>query len=236
MLFRITPEALDASQGRWPAASHDSTQPSRRRPQSIRVFHNGWIEKWLSKAHPIAPLVWFGPLVAYGLYVGATSARLTALGSVGLFLAGWLVWSFMEYLLHRFVFHMRADTPKKKLQMFMAHGYHHEFPNDKMRLVAPPLMSWSIGLPFFAIYYIVLGPDYWAIFTAGNVVGYMAYDWIHYYTHHFRPKRGLGKWLRTYHLLHHHQSPNARYGVSSPLWDIIFGTYRPISDRLPRKK
>src|SRR6185503_18592837 len=103
-----------------------------------------------------------------------------------------------EYLLHRFLFHMRAETPEQKFRAFMVHGYHHEFPNDKLRLVAPPLMSWPIGLVVFLIYYYAFGVGTWWPVFAGTLTGYIAYDWIHYYTHHFRPRNRVGKWLKQY--------------------------------------
>ena len=67
--------------------------------------------------------------------------------------------------------------------------------------------------------------------ASGTVTGYIAYDWIHYYTHHFSPKNRVGRWLKRYHLLHHFDEHHGtkRFGVSNPLWDLVFGTYRPVS-------
>jgi sterol desaturase/sphingolipid hydroxylase (fatty acid hydroxylase superfamily) len=235
--FELTEDCLEAAQGRWPAsgAYHETGNDEHvkgrgKRPQSIRVFKNGFMELFFSKAHPITPVVWFGPVIAYGLYSGVR-ASYGAWGTLGLFFAGWLTWTFMEYVLHRYVFHMKADTPEEKLRVFMAHGYHHEFPQDGMRLVAPPLMSWPIAVVYYSLCYFVLGPKFGWPFAAGTTAGYIAYDWIHYYTHHFNPKWFLGKWLRTYHLHHHFKTPNARYGVSSPLWDFVFRTYESVQIR-----
>jgi sterol desaturase/sphingolipid hydroxylase (fatty acid hydroxylase superfamily) len=108
----------------------------------------------------------------------------------------------------------------------MLHGYHHEFPDDRMRLVAPALMLFVLGGLVGIVYHLVFGPTYWAQIFAGTAVGYVAYDWTHYYAHHFHPKRGLGNWIRRYHLMHHFQEGNDRFGISSPLWDLVFRTYR----------
>ena len=64
----------------------------------------------------------------------------------------------------------------------------------------------------------------WNLF-AGTAAGYVSYDLIHYYTHHFKPHNRLGRWLRAYHLQHHHGHEHKRYGVSSPLWDFVFATF-----------
>jgi sterol desaturase/sphingolipid hydroxylase (fatty acid hydroxylase superfamily) len=55
-------------------------------------------------------------------------------------------------------------------------------------------------------------------------VGYVAYDMIHYATHHFPMRWGVLKALKRYHMLHHYKTPNERFGVSSPTWDAVFGT------------
>ena len=182
---RYTQECLDAAQGKWPASGGFHGETSRKsRPKFIRVFENDVLEKVFARAHPLTPIVWFGPFIAYGLYTGVVRAGL--LGAIGLFVAGWLVWTFIEYLLHRFLFHMSAETPEQKFRAFMVHGYHHEFPNDKLRLVAPPLMSWPIAAVVLVLYHYAFGGLMWAVF-AGTATGYVAYDWIHYYTHHFKP-------------------------------------------------
>jgi len=62
-------------------------------------------------------------------------------------------------------------------------------------------------------------------FFAGFVFGYLCYDMLHYATHHFPMKTRVGAWLKHYHLLHHYQDERYGYGVSSPLWDYVFGTH-----------
>ena len=74
----------------------------------------------------------------------------------------------------------------------------------------------------FAISFRGYAPAIWA----GLVSGYVCYDMIHYATHHFAMRNGVGFWLKQYHLRHHYQDDEAGYGVSSPLWDYIFGTTR----------
>ena len=69
-----------------------------------------------------------------------------------------------------------------------------------------------------------MGPLEYAWF-AGLVVGYVWYDLTHYYLHHAAPTTAAGKWLRRYHLVHHFQTPDRRYGITTPIWDWVFGTY-----------
>jgi len=79
------------------------------------------------------------------------------------------------------------------------------------------------------LFYLILGvllkvPQGVAPLTAGFLVGYLAYDLIHYATHHFPMRRGYAKYLKRYHMAHHYKTPDARFGVSSPAWDWVFGT------------
>ncbi len=210
---------------RWSGVPGPPSVENRKKREGIQVLNNPFLERYLSKAHPSSPIVMATPLILWGGYQAVTHGHTVGL-IAALFFGGILGWSLLEYLLHRFLFHFKPKDPIGKLTWFMLHGYHHEFPDDKMRLVAPPFMFWSLGLGVGFLFYFIFGHDKWGIVLAGTSVGYMAYDWIHYYTHHFHPKSGVGSWLRRYHLRHHFQDESMRYGISNPLWDLVFRTYR----------
>lgn len=94
----------------------------------------------------------------------------------------------------------------------------------------PPVVSVAlgaaIGLPLRA----VLGPAWFPPVFAGLLAGYLWYDLTHYAIHHHRPRTALGRMQRRNHLRHHFQSPSRLYGVTTPLWDLVFGT----AARVPR--
>lgn len=220
-----TSDVLDVI-AHWSGETGEPDRENRRRREGIRVFNNGFIEQVLSKAHPVMPIVWTGFFIGLGLWRTATGSHLAR--DLGLVTLGVLLWTLVEYLLHRFVFHWEPKGERGRMWAFFVHGYHHEFPDDRMRLVAPPLMLIFFGVLVGFGYYGLFGPGLWAQVFAGTCVGYVAYDWIHFYTHHATPRNPVGKWLRTYHLRHHFQANGQRYGISTPLWDVVFGTYRPI--------
>lgn len=209
-------------------------QPSseNRQHEGVRVFKASWFEHVFAKAHPIVPGVVWGPIMFTAIWFAASDARFALWPAVSLFVLGFLAWTLIEYLLHRFVFHLMPEpTFESKLKQFMVHGYHHEFPNDRMRLVAPLLLSLPIGAVVLAAEYILAGSYYSRMIYAGTVLGYITYDWMHYYTHHFRPTTRLGKFLRRYHMEHHYKDSESHFGISSPLWDWVFGTVeRPTRD------
>jgi len=211
---------------RWRSIEDPPLPESRKHKEGIRIFRHDAVEKYLSKAHPLTPLFYTLPFLLLALYQGIVKKTSGVWGTLGLLALGVFLWTLVEYVLHRWVFHFRPPGWGGKMFAFMAHGYHHEFPDDKMRLVAPPLMLVFLGAIVGFIYYLAFGAKYWVQVFGGTFVGYLAYDWIHYYTHHFHPTGGMGKWLRQYHLQHHFDPNYDRFGISSPLWDFIFRTYR----------
>lgn len=193
--------------------------------RSIRLFRNNFLES-LTHVHPIVPLLFWSPVVVFLLW-RAVSVHALPLSSVSaLLLPGLLVWTLTEYLLHRFVFHFPARGAAGKWLVHLFHGVHHDAPNDKSRLVMPPAGA-VIVMAVLWVLFSQLIPAPWAEpFSAFFIIGYLIYDYLHYATHHFRMKHPLLRALKHHHMQHHFTSHDARYGVSSPLWDRVFGTLR----------
>jgi sterol desaturase/sphingolipid hydroxylase (fatty acid hydroxylase superfamily) len=201
-------------------------------PEPIRLFKSDFLE-FFTHIHPVVVLVIWLPVVAYFLgsaiynpppQVAGRSAHIT----IG-FLAGLFLWTLAEYVGHRFVFHYEPRTPRQEWIVFMFHGIHHLQPQCKTRLVMPPAVSVPMAILFYMAFYLILGvalgaPHWIAPMYAGFILGYLSYDMIHYATHHFPMRWGILKYLKRYHMLHHYRTPDQRYGVSSPLWDVVFGT------------
>jgi sterol desaturase/sphingolipid hydroxylase (fatty acid hydroxylase superfamily) len=226
-MIRYTNECLAVANGHWLTDQPERPKPRSQHGKSIRIFESPVLEA-ISRAHPITPGLWFGPFILVAWIV--SPAKLGVVTTAGLFAAGVLFFSFFEYSLHRFVFHglirLAARDARYRFVAFMAHGYHHEFPNDRSRLVMPPMISWPLALAFAVVFWAAFGATRGLPLLGGAMTGYIAYDWVHYYTHHFRPRWRLGKWMRAYHLRHHFQDHDAYFGISSPLWDVVFGTFR----------
>ena len=220
---KFTPGILEAVR-RWDGTLLGPS-PENRRIEGIEVFNARWFERYFATAHPIMPGIWWGPVIAGCIYATAADPRFAPAAAAAEFFLGLLAWTLIEYLLHRFMFHVEPDgTFDSKFKQFMVHGYHHEFPNDRLRLVAPLVLSGPIAIVVALIYTLFFGRYTAMIWFAGTVTGYLAYDWVHYYTHHFRPTTRLGKFLRRYHMEHHYRDSGAHFGISSPLWDWVFGT------------
>jgi sterol desaturase/sphingolipid hydroxylase (fatty acid hydroxylase superfamily) len=133
------------------------------------------------------------------------------------FVAGIVGWTLIEYLLHRFFFH-HAPILRR------VHELHHNSPND---LIGTPAWA-SVSLALVAVAlpaWAVLGVGLGSAATAGLACGYLWYVFVHYATHHWQPRRGTYLYrARLRHARHHHLSHDGDFGVTTALWDRVFGT------------
>jgi sterol desaturase/sphingolipid hydroxylase (fatty acid hydroxylase superfamily) len=147
---------------------------------------------------------------------------------MAVFSAGFVVWTFAEYLLHRVVFH-RAPY------LSVLHERHHRTPQD---LVGTPVWASvlsgivAVAAPSWAL----LGFELATAATAGMTAGYLWYVFGHYAAHYGRPRRGSYFYgVRLRHARHHHLSDRGNFGVTTSFWDRVFGT--ALDERMaPRKR
>ncbi len=196
----------------------------------IRLFKSDFLE-FFSHISPVVVLVIWLPVALFFLVwsiVNAPAGVLPVHIPIG-FLVGLILWTLAEYLLHRFLFHMPVKGKKAERIVFLFHGVHHAQPQLKTRLVMPPAVSIPLAAIFYGIFYlffavILKAPQWVAPVFSAFIFGYLVYDLTHYATHHFPMRSGYAKYIKRYHMQHHYKTPNARFGVSSPLWDIVFKT------------
>jgi sterol desaturase/sphingolipid hydroxylase (fatty acid hydroxylase superfamily) len=194
----------------------------------IRLFESDFLE-FFTHITPLAVTIIWVPVIIF--FLARSISRLDpgqgwAHIPLGI-LIGLFLWTFAEYTLHRFVFHYDPKSERLAETWFMFHGVHHAQPQLKTRLVMPPAVSIPLAILFYFLFDLVfgrlLGAPQWVdpLFT-GFMVGYLVYDLIHYATHHWPIRGGYMKYLKRYHMMHHFKTPSARYGVSSPVWDVVF--------------
>ena len=196
----------------------------------IRLFKSDFLA-FFSHISPITVLVIWLPVALFFLIwsiAHAPAGGFPVVIPLG-FLVGLFLWTLAEYVLHRFLFHMPVKGEKAERIIFLFHGVHHAQPQLKTRLVMPPVISIPLAAIFYALFYlffaVILKAAQWVapVFSA-FIFGYLLYDLTHYATHHFPMRGGYAKYIKRYHMQHHYKTPNARFGVSSPLWDKVFKT------------
>jgi len=132
-----------------------------------------------------------------------------------LLLLGLFVFSFMEYVVHRWVFH---GPPQP---MARGHAAHHLDPlgHEALPFFVPALVLACVtGLSMLCM----PTGDAWLL-SSSIAFGYVAYGVGHFMIHHRRFRHPLvRKWAARHHIHHHH--PDRNFGVTSALWDTVLGT------------
>lgn len=192
-----------------------------------QLFKNPYLES-LTKTHPLVIWSMYVPVIVGLLYYSTVLSELPALRVFFQFIAGMFIWTLFEYFIHRFVFHAIAKSERALKVVYVIHGNHHEYPRDRQRLFMPALPSLLIAsCVFLAIYSVayLVGYTEWVFsFFAGFILGYLVYGSMHYAIHAWNPPFKWMKPLWRNHHLHHYKEQEKGFGVSSTLWDHVFGT------------
>jgi sterol desaturase/sphingolipid hydroxylase (fatty acid hydroxylase superfamily) len=156
-----------------------------------------------------------------------------ALTFAGLLVAGASMWTFGEYVMHRFVMH---EAKGRGLPSREHLRHHAEYDS----VLESWWFAWAgivgLGVALGINMAKVVGPAGWGL-GIGWVGAYGFYDWIHYRAHRRPIRHPYERWVRKHHFHHHFGHPTVNHGVTTPIWDKVFGTFekvdRPI--RVPRR-
>lgn len=141
---------------------------------------------------------------------------------------GLIFFSLVEYGFHRWLFHTFVGP------LAQGHRQHHENPTgyDALPFFVPPMaMSALAGLVA------TIAPTSFALLLSGALAaGYAAYGCAHTAVHTWRFRRSFVRsWAAKHHIHHHH--PDRNFGVTTPMWDIVFGTgYTPARETMTHRK
>ena len=166
----------------------------------------------------------YPPLILASLMVamdGGLARMALSVVQVGL---GGLIWTLAEYLIHRYAFHHFPGLKGVHLE-------HHAKPEGLHGSPTVVTVLVFAVLAFGPLWYLTSLPSAAAL-TAGLMLGYLAYVGVHYVVHHVNDlgPRWMGPRLRARlrglvraHAVHHHQLAY-NFGVTTALWDRVFGT------------
>ena len=134
--------------------------------------------------------------------------------------------------MHRFVGHEFGSSTR----FGKVHRKHHakkDYFETRTNKVKAALKT---GVPMGILGVLVVGAESGIAFTLGFIATYGGYEYLHYTLHVKAPTNFYGRWARRHHFYHHFEKPAVNHGITSPLWDIVFGTYvKPDTVRVPRK-
>src|SRR5688572_21401820 len=187
-----------------------------------QLFRNPYLEM-LTKANPL--VIWgiYLPFIIGLPFYAVNAQGFTVLRTIVLYLGGMFFWTLFEYLAHRFLFHWITESKRAQKFVYIMHGNHHHYPRDRDRLFMPPLPSLILASVIFGIMYLAMG-GYAYPFFPGFMLGYLLYASMHYAIHAWNPPFRWMKPLWRNHHLHHYKNEHNGFGVSSTIWDHVFGT------------
>ncbi|WP_139491462.1 sterol desaturase family protein [Brevibacillus dissolubilis] len=143
-------------------------------------------------------------------------------------LLGMVLYALSEYLIHRFLFHLKP--PKNPLFLHFLkrlHYDHHVKPDELELLFLPVWYSLPQMVVTFAVYYWLTADAAMTSAFATGMIGFLLfYEWTHYVAHRpIQPFTPWGRWMKKLHLLHHFKNENYWYGVTNPAFDVLMGTF-----------
>jgi len=143
---------------------------------------------------------------------------------LGLAILGFLLWPILEYAIHR-ALHVRARSARMRALLYLAHGMHHE----TSQVVGSNFIRFSASASASALFFLLfLGIlSSWSRAVAlllGLWGGYLLYEFMHYMAHFGRPRTAWMRAMQRHHQRHHQGEECARFGVTTPILDWLFGT------------
>jgi dihydroceramide fatty acyl 2-hydroxylase len=197
---------------------------------SPKLFKNSFLD-FFTRIPWYFPIIIFLPVISFLFYRGFTENRPTIFTAFLVLFSAIFIWTLFEYCVHRFLFHAHPNNKILKEIHHTFHGIHHDFPQDTMRLVMPPMVS----IPILTLIY--FGSQWFFqkfeitnlhnIFFASFMLGYLVYDEMHYASHHLNWKNKWFQAIKKQHMKHHFVEPDMGFGFTSKGWDLVFKTDFP---------
>jgi len=140
-------------------------------------------------------------------------------------LLGVLTWSWLEYVIHRFLGHEAKLRPNP---FATEHVRHHSegdyFAPTWKKVGAASLVTALLAWPVTQVAGLQPGLAY-----LGGLMGFYAvYEVLHRREHTHAGVSWYGRWARRHHFAHHYADARFNHGVTTPLWDVVFRTYKPV--------
>ena len=149
------------------------------------------------------------------------------------FFLGCFAWTFIEYGMH----HWNGHLMKGRTHFSREHLKHHSQQNYFSPVWKKIVVAVSVTGTIVIATHPWIGLNHGLALSGGISVGYGIYEFFHWSCHAQAPTTAYGRWIRRHHFAHHFSNPRYNHGVTTPIWDMIFGTYKkPGQIRVPRRR
>ena len=175
---------------------------------------------------------WIFPVIAFVLVWISMDAEPSHRPSELLWILpiGILTWTLLEYCLHRFIFHIQVPLRDPRLREYVnaSHLAHHASPRDRGKVLVRPGYGLVISSLLYGLIYLLTRSVFLTSgLVAGVWAGFLYYEAVHYRVHFSLSGSGFIAQQRRAHFYHHFTNNKRCFGVTSPLWDYVFGTTLP---------
>lgn len=145
--------------------------------------------------------------------------------SLVIIIAGFFFWLFLEYVIHRYVFHHKSKNATIRKIVFAIHGIHHARPKNEVHFdipIFPTVIGWLI---IITISYLIIGIYALPLIT-GTILMHIYYNYIHHVLHREKISNKYLRMLKESHMKHHFKDPNSNFGVTNVFFDKLFQTFK----------
>ena len=185
-----------------------------------------WIIDLFGSRNPLQVLIYLVPILIYLLIKILSEKQFQLLIFMTAFILGLVVWSFLEYFIHRYIYHSKLSKKLFNYTIGSFHLYHHQNMFDLRVLNAGFLMIYSAAFILLApILFLFQNWFLTASFGLGLLLGYYFYEWVHYLIHYKKFENGYMNYIQKYHFHHHDHAPHKNYGNTNHFWDVVFNTF-----------
>ena len=147
--------------------------------------------------------------------------------------AGFAVWTWMEYEIHRYILHGRFPEGPGLWRRFLhknfdhLHWEHHARPWDGNH-VNGTLKDTGAFIVLFLGLSFVFPAWTMTMVVAGIMQAYIAEEWVHHSVHFCNFRGKYFRYIKRHHMFHHSpKGSEVGYGLTNGFWDIVFGTRIP---------
>ena len=142
----------------------------------------------------------------------------------GVVIVGFMSSGLLEYVVHRWLLHGPPSMASR------GHAQHHAEPRT---LISTPLLVIMAGaLVIWGLLGLVLTAGIAALLVFGLYAGYNYFALVHHWQHHRGKELASVAYLRRLERLHHlhHHRQIVNFGISTTMWDRLFGTFQPTNE------